>query len=288
MASGIKTLSTIDEKFNINNFIDMSEAEDFLKNTDIMKDIVLAIDSITGLIGDILKVVTSIVNKFMDIFNSLKALFNGSFIKGLIDWLTGFISSNLSGFGFSLATSNDFKNMFNVACTNLANTLDNNKLGMSGYSFSIIATLNALMCIGQEGSYTAMKEVLSSSDTLSDNEVNDLLGGSISAVLSIPNKNSISLINEISSIDLGKSILAYDPNFTQNALNAANEDTSQADFDSLNDSLVTIDPLFTQTSNTFIFNGKDKYKELSQQSLKSSVPDINEPSDIDVRLLALT
>jgi len=283
---GLKTISSIDEKFDVNSFIDLTEAEDFINKTGAFKDILLSIDGVSDFLGGLKDMIKSMIDKFMDIFNSLRALFNGSFLKSIIDWLTNFVSSMLSGFGFNIADSNSFFATYNSACNNLANNLNNNNLTLSGYSFSILASLNALICVGQTGTLSIMKDTLSDSN-LTDGEVDSLLGGTISSMLSMPNDNSISFMNEVVDLGLSKDIRSYDPNITANALSSFNNDKSDASFDTANSLLEKTNPSFKDTSDISIFSGATKYRDLSESSLLSSTPSKDEPSGIDNRVASM-
>jgi len=284
-----KLQDTINKDFNINNFIDLSEAEDFIENLPLVKDIVMTIKDVFKVFGDLYNVVKQIINAVLNYIKELLALFDNLGITDLIDKLFGFLSSLFTGFGLTIKDTNNLENMFVTSC-NYYNENLNSKYNMNldMFSFGLIAILQALLCLGIPGSLTSLYNTFDSNENMTTQDVNEIFGNTLPYILKDnSNINSISFLNEMTTLNLDKSITSYVPNFSEQALNYINNDTSGYDFNYVKDTISSVDPSFNDINNVAIFKDKTKFKELAQRSLNGKVPDFNDVSEVAYETLVL-
>ena len=284
-----KLQDTINKDFNINNFIDLSEAEDFIENLPLVKDIVMTIKDVFKVFGDLYNVVKQIINAVLNYIKELLALFDNLGITDLIDKLFGFLSSLFTGFGLTIKDTNNLENMFVTSCNYYNENLNSKyKMNLDMFSFGLIAILQALLCLGTPGSLTSLYNTFDSNENMTTEDVNEIFGNTLPYILKDnSNINSISFLNEMTTLNLDKSIISYVPNFSEQALNYINNDTSGYDFNYVKDTISSVDPSFNDINNVAIFKDKTKFKELAQRSLNGKVPDFNDVSEVAYETLVL-
>jgi len=284
-----KIQDTINQDFNISNFIDLNEVEEFVKDLPIVKDILMVIDDIFKTFTEIYETVMKIVNQVLAFINELLSLFDSLGIKDLIDKLTNFISSLFTGFGLTIKDTNSFENLFVTSCNYYNDTLNNKfNLNFDMFSFGLIAITQALLCAGVPGSLKAMHDIFNSDDRLTEDNVNEIFSNTIPMVLKDnSNINSIDFLNDITALDIGKNVNSYIPNFSETSLNYIENDKSENSFDDVTNIITNIEPSFKETTDITIFKNKNKIKDLAKESLLGKVNNISEINEVSFETLTL-
>jgi len=271
-----KLSSTINQDFQLSNFIDLSEAEQYNTEQPIIKDIVLTFGDIAGALGDLYNTVMGLVNEFLSIFSGLKQFFDKLGLTDLFKSIFDFVSNNTSGFGFSLEQRTNLSDMYVNSCLNYnsyLNTSYGNKYN-DLYSLTLVGILNALICLGTEGALTSLYAMLSDNTELDKTEVDNMVGSSLSYFMNESNPNSISLFEEIGTLGLEKSVSYYTPNITELGLKYIENDTStNTDYNKLINSFQSYDNSFgTNTFDMSIFENTSKIGSLASSAISTREP----------------
>ncbi len=308
--------STVDE-FKIENFIDLSEAEDYIGKIPGIKDIILGIsEALEGLkeFAEKIMAILEAVLKFFDFSN----LFDAIGMKDLKNFIFNLVGDTFGG--GTLGQKEEIKKYFMDGCASFNGDLKNNY----GFNlpnlkvFSLLAILQAMLCNGVTAAYDIMyKMFMKSSDTVTDVEyedledktgkmsysgVNELFAKSIAPMVLKTNKsNSIAVLKSVTSTAPAMMARRSSNNIGNDSLNYIEGDINRTKdpehvHEVVINSLRVLDPGYDMIDGVFNLStvkDKSKYRYLSSSKTKSREvePDLTnavaESQSMSIALLSL-
>ena len=292
------------DDFKIGDFIDISEAEDFLGELPGINDIVKAI---SGMLGDVLKGLESFIGKIeefigkimsiiqavMDMFN-LNGLFDALGLKNLKNFIFGMVSDMFGG--GTLSQREGAKQTFMAGCGSYNDSL-RNEFGFAindMHMFTLMAILEAMMCNGVTDAYAVMYNLFVNSDnvgpdkSMSVSDIDKMFSKSVAPmVLNTKNNASIDVLGSIAGIPPSQNAKRYSPNIGNNVLGFLNKDKRRTKspselFQNVKTNISTLDNGYNKIGGVFnlsTLTGANKYKEMAGNHVRNRevIPDYSNP-----------
>ncbi len=278
----------LNKDFKLDNFINVSEVEDYIKELPGIKDIIISVEELFSSIKKFADKIMKIVDKVLSMFN-IKNLFDSVGLKDLYSKIFDMTNSSMEGSGFTSGQREDVRKSFVSTCLNFNDSLSS-EFGMKMptlQSLSITGVLLAMICNGSKDAFTGLKDLFKSKEIMSDDNLNSLFAKTVTPLMKNKNTNSINMINDIATSDIGESILGSNPNILKTALNYMNDDKTVSKnnsnvFDDVLSSFTTLNDTITNPSDTSIFKTATKFKELANSKNLStfSQNNIDDPTTV--------
>jgi len=265
--------NTINEEFQITNFVSVDEAADFMSLPGI-KDIVFTLEELFGALGDIFKKVLDIVKDILSIFG-LDGLFSADSLKSLFDFIFSFMSENMTGFGFPANMREEMRDAYVSSCMNFNNRLSS-EFGMklpNIFTLSLLGVLMALICNGTSNAYSSLYSMFESKDIMEKSDLDSLFSSSVSKIMTFDNTNAIDLVKDVSTGPFSSSLLSSNPKFIDKSIQYINKDTVDKDttFDDMIGIYSNLNSDFTTDTNMERYKNASKFRSLGETKDLSTV-----------------